>query len=127
MPRTRRVTTEQWAGRVTAWQRSGRSATVFATEHGWDPAQLRWWRWKLERTGAIPPRDQRAAADSTRDAAAARPTFLRLVASDEHCAPVLATPTRFELVLPDGLVLRFDDAVAPATLRALVDALEVRA
>ena len=120
MPRTRRVSMDQWAERVTAWQRSGESAAAFGGARGWDPAQLRWWRWKLERTSAIPAR--REAHDTP-----APPTFLRLVSRDDVTDVVSAAPARCELLLRNGRTLRFDDAVNPARLRALADALEVRA
>jgi len=127
MPRTRRVSMDQWASRVTAWQRSGRTATVFAAERGWDAAQLRWWRWKLERDGAIPARASRSAAPREPAGSNARPTFLRLVSRDDEQPAADTTPTCVELVLRGGRVLRFDDAIDPGRLRALVEALEVRA
>jgi hypothetical protein len=118
---------DEWAARVTAWQRSGKSAIEFGEARGWRPARLRWWRWKLERTGAIPARCQaQAPAPPT---GRAPPTFLRLVTRDDApgAAPSTTATARCELVLRDGRTLRFDDAVTPARLRALADALEVRA
>ncbi len=118
---------DQWAERVTAWQRSGESAAAFSGARGWDPAQLRWWRWKLERTGTIPVR-RGALDDDTRNRRAPQ-TFLRLVPRDgaqDLVTSTTAAPARCELVLRGGRTIRFDDAVDPARLRALADALEVR-
>lgn len=128
MPRTRRVTMDEWAARVAAWQRSEQSAVVFCKARGWDPSQLRWWRWKLERRGTLV---EHAAPKQVHEHAVATPNFLRLVTPhaedhDEHAAPY-AMAARCELVLRDGRILRFDDLVAPERLRALADALEVDA
>jgi len=92
------VSTDQWAERVTAWQRSGESAAAFSGARGWDLAQLRRWRWKLERTGAIPAR--RGALNDDTPNRHAPQTFLRLVPRG-------------------GRTIRFHDAVDPARLRAL--------
>jgi hypothetical protein len=54
MPSTRRVSMDEWAARVTAWQRSGEECDRVLRVARVGPAQLRWWRWKLERTGVIP-------------------------------------------------------------------------
>ncbi len=77
MPRTRRVSMDEWAARVTAWQRSGESAVDFCEPRGWDPAQLRWWRWKLERTGVIA--DRHGAPYPSPPTTRAAATFLRLL------------------------------------------------
>jgi hypothetical protein len=127
MPSTRRVSMDEWAARVTAWQRSGKSAIEFGQSRGWRPARLRWWRWKLERVGAIPARREGLAP--TPPTGRAPPAFLRLVTRDDGPGAPPATTAataRCELVLRDGRTLRFDDAVPPARLRALADALEVR-
>jgi hypothetical protein len=117
---------DEWAERVAAWQRSGHSAVVFCRARGWDPAQLRWWRWKLERRDAHGGLTGPAASPAR---AVAEPTFLRLVAAqqDDRRDPVApyGVAARCELVLRDGRVLRFDDQVAPSRLRALADALEI--
>lgn len=128
MPTTRRVSMDEWATRVAAWQRSGKTAVEFCQPpRCWDPQQLRWWRWKLERRGVIVERHD--ARDAAQARGSAAPTFLRLVTTGEddgiEITPRGAEDTRCELVLRDGRVLRFGDSVAPARLRALADALEV--
>lgn len=126
MSRTRRVSMEQWAGRVTAWQRSGLSAAEFAAQRGWDAAQLRWWRWKLERSGVLPTGNHEGLAAAP--ATGTQPNFLRLIARGDEPAPIAATaaPALAELVLRDGRTLRFDDTMTPARLCALAEALEAR-
>ena len=42
-----RATADQWANRVSAWKRSGRTAEEFANEHDLSAKSLRWWSWKL--------------------------------------------------------------------------------
>lgn len=121
MLKTRRITRDQWAERIAAWQRSGLSAVTFGARHGWDPAQLRWWRWKLaqdaEPAVSTPPRPT-------------PPTFLRLIPSATTAPtppPELRPPTwPCELVLRDGRTLRFETTTDPQHLRALADALEGR-
>lgn len=121
MLKTRRITRDQWAERIAAWQRSGLSAATFGARHGWDPAQLRWWRWKLAQDAA-PTSPPTTPHETT-------PTFLRLVSSaaTPTTPPERRTPTRrCELVLRDGRTLRFDTSTEPRRLRALADALEGR-
>ena len=126
MPRTKSVTNEQWLARVRAWQASGQRAEAFCQPpRNWDPAQLRWWRWKLEQRGLLPPR--RAPQEASKGRTATAPTFLRLVARDDAPRTPASPPetaARCELVLRNGRTLRFDATTPPQRVRDLADTLE---
>jgi hypothetical protein len=42
----------QWGPLVSQWEASGRSAEVFANEHGVTEAALRWWKRELSKRSA---------------------------------------------------------------------------
>jgi hypothetical protein len=39
----KRESRQEWARRVAAWRRSGETAKVFASRHGWNASSLHWW------------------------------------------------------------------------------------
>lgn len=43
------ATVERWSKRVEAWERSGKTAAVFAAEQDLNPKTLAWWRSQLRR------------------------------------------------------------------------------
>jgi len=105
MHKTRRTRT-QWLGLVRAWRRSRLPAGDFAAKRGLDPAQLRWWAWRLGKA----------------DATEATPiTFVEIPPPAAS-----STPDIVELTLSDGRVLRFPAHLDPAQIGALVGALEAR-
>lgn len=85
---------------LAALDASGLSVPTFAGREGLDPQRLYFWRRRIEATS---------------EGARTPPPFVEL----EHRAP-----TRVEVVLRSGHVLRVVESIDGACLRRLVDALE---
>ena len=95
----------KWRGHLAAWKTGGLSQAAYCRQHGLAQHDFSWWK----RT--IVQRDKRAISSA--------PAFVpvRLTAVPAPCYP-------FELEVHGGRVLRFDARADPATLRALLAALE---
>lgn len=82
---------------LDAWRRSGTSARLYAEQHGLKPSSLYSWRRRRRGARSAPPR----------------------------ILPVVLTPSATcEILLPDGRALRFQEAIAPDALRAILRAME---
>ena|SRR5271170_2105252 len=103
-PFDRRRWTEQDARiALTALQRSGKSVSVFAAEHGVDPQRLYSWRRRLGE---------------------AEPTmFQELVVRSPPRISVTDGDAPFELVLRSGIVVRVPSSFEAATLERLLEVL----
>ena len=112
--RQQRRSAETWRGLVEEWQQSSLELVQFCREKRIQPANLRWWRWRL----GIP-----AEKGSSRQLVQAPPTgpmkqdWIQLEIQTPHFE-IDSAP--FELRWPDGRILaippRFD---APALSRLL--------
>ena len=96
IPKSRRWTVAQARGVLEALEQSGLPVTRFATRHGLGAERLYQWRRRLEREKSAPSRSPRF-------------TEVRLA---------VPPPAAIEVVLPEGVTLRFagasrlDDAIA---------------
>jgi|SRR5215472_318241 len=115
-----RVSREQWAKRVERWSESGLTAAEFAAEIGVKEATLRHWKWALRRHATEPGWEAKAARERRQQH---RAKFVELV------APPAVPPTpveQLELVLRNGLQIRFPALVDSEALRRILDILETR-
>jgi hypothetical protein len=61
-----------WQERVRAWRASGMKAAVFAAEHGYSEATLRWWASQLSRPPEALQRRDRARSEPAKPVVLAR-------------------------------------------------------
>jgi transposase len=103
----RKTSAAQWAERVQRWQQSGLTAEHFGRREGFDPRQLRWWKWSLGKRAA--------------GAGASVASFLpvRVVPA----APT-APPSAVEIVLGNGRRVRVLGPVDSDVLAAVLEAAE---
>ncbi len=101
---TTRESWREWERRVEAWRRSGESAAVFASRHGWNPKTLAWWS---------------SVGLSRKRASGAPAHFVEVEQS-----PVVPRVGRVEIVLGNGRRLRLSDGISPEYIRHLIGVLE---
>jgi transposase-like protein len=93
---------------LAALERSGKSVSIFAAEHGVDPQRLYAWRRRLG--GAEPT------------------TFQELIVRTPEAGSVRdGEGALFEIVLSSGIVVRVPSSFEPATLGRLLEVLAARA
>jgi hypothetical protein len=105
----RKASAAQWAERVQRWQQSGLTVEHFGRREGFDPRQLRWWKWSLGK---------RAAGGAGASVASFLP--VRVVARAAPTAP----PSAVEIVLGNGRRVRVLGPVDPDVLAAVLEAAE---
>jgi len=99
-PHPRRSTT-QWRRIVDRWERSGQSASAFASKHQLSKTSLTWWRWRLRSGSNSPPRPR----------AGAELAFVPLVASTHPSSPP-TTEARWVLETAAGVRVEMSGATS---------------
>ena len=114
-----RISAGRWAELVEAWESSGRTAALFAAEHGIAEASLRWWKTELSRR-ARKHGGRRSPGSGHR---AARVAVARVVREgEEPPAGPEGTKGSIELVLDGARVVLapgFDAQLLREVVRAL--------
>lgn len=100
---------QAWKKLIAEQDRTGLSAREFASRHKLNPNTLAWWRSELRR------RERESASV---------PAFVPVVVSYPADSPSTMAPTLVEVVLRNGLRIRFEHAVDKGGLRLLAEALE---
>lgn len=121
---------EAWAGRVERWQRSGLTASRFASREGVNAGTLAFWKWKLRQDGRGGGRRSERRVEQEHGGGE-RVAFVELVSSTSAPAsvPGLGPDARsgvFEVVLPAGYRVRVVPGFERGSLGELLDVLEAR-
>ena len=117
-----RKSAAQWGEVVSAWETSGLTADVFASEHGVAGSTLRWWKTELARRSrnearrSPPGRPSRTTASRVALARVVRPGEVSAPASGRGGVAVLAGGAR--IVVEPG----FDSRLLREVVRALEEA-----
>ena len=82
-----RKSAAQWGELVSAWEASGLTADVFASEHGVAPSSLRWWKTERARRARKEPRRRSPRRPSSLTATANEVALARVVRSGDVRAP----------------------------------------
>jgi transposase len=109
----RRANRDEWQTRVERWKDSGLSAKQFAAEAGINAGTLQFWKYKLKKQSAEPPRSARRRAPP--------PTMSSLI---EVRPMSIAADNRFEIELNNGRRLRLPATFDANAVKALVVVLE---
>jgi transposase len=109
----RRAKRDEWQKRVERWNYSGLSAKQFAADIGINAGTLQFWKYKLKKQSAEPPRTARRRAPP--------PTVSSLI----EVRPMgLAADNRFEIELNNGRGLRLSATFDANAVKALLVVLE---
>lgn len=116
-----RKSAAQWSELVSAWETSGRTAEVFASEHGVAGSTLRWWKAELAKRARNEPRRRPPRRQST-TTTASRVALARVVRPGERVAPAGARGS--VAVLAGGARIVVEAGFDGRLLREVVRALE---
>jgi hypothetical protein len=107
-----RKTRDEWAKVEREWSRSGQTGAEFAAEIGVKEATLRHWKWRLDH--GVPSRRRRRSESA----------FVRVAPIE---VPLVgAEAESIEVVLLGGVRIRVPAEFEGATLRRVLDILELR-
>jgi hypothetical protein len=115
-----RKSAAQWGELVSAWEASGLTADVFASEHGVAASSLRWWKTERARRARKEPRRRSPKRPSLTPASSV--ALARVVRPGEGSAPSAARGG--VAVLAGGARIVVEHGFDGRLLRALVRALE---
>lgn len=117
-----RKSAAQWGELVSAWEASGLTADVFASEHGVAGSTLRWWKTELARRARKAPRRHPPRRPSFTPASSV--ALARVVRPGEGSAPAAARGGVAVLAGGARIVVErgFDSGLLREVVRALDEA-----